>query len=148
VSRLRTPCRLTSWRNAGLMSRSRVMTSRRTGPRREKSHSAEPYNRPYGQPATFLTGCLHSTTRCTTGWMHLGLYGHYLQTVIPSPTHSFIPGLKPSFSANPSHRSLSFSSSGLTTWIPKTVYCYFLAYSVFYFLVFLFLHFLVVGSVR
>jgi len=47
-----------------------------------------------------------------------------LQTVIfiiisfPSPTHSFIPGLKPSFSANPSHRSLSFSSSGLTTWIP------------------------------
>ena len=37
-----------------------------------------------------------------------------------SPTHSFIPGLKPSFSANPSHRSLSFSSSGLTTWIPQT----------------------------
>jgi len=32
---------------------------------------------------------------------------------IPSPTHSFIPGLKPSFYANPSHRSLSFSSSGL-----------------------------------
>jgi len=27
---------------------------------------------------------------------------------IPSPTHSFIPGLKPSFSANPSHRSPSF----------------------------------------
>ena len=43
---------------------------------------------------------------------------------IPSPTHSFIPGLKPSFSANPSHCSLSFSSSGLTTWIPQTVYCY------------------------
>ena len=38
----------------------------------------------------------------------------------PSPTHSFIPGLKPSFSANPSHHSLSFSSSGLTTWIPQT----------------------------
>jgi len=33
----------------------------------------------------------------------------------PSPTHSFIPGLKPSFSANHSHCSLSFSSSGLTT---------------------------------
>ena len=32
---------------------------------------------------------------------------------IPSPTHSFIPGLKPSFSANPSHCSLSFSSSAL-----------------------------------
>ena len=49
------------------------------------------------------------------------LYGRYLPTVIliiigiPSPTHSFIPGLKPSFSANPSLRSLSFSSSGLTT---------------------------------
>ena len=42
-----------------------------------------------------------------------------------SPTHSFIPCLKPSFSANPSHHSLSFSSSGLTTWIPQTVYCYF-----------------------
>jgi len=26
----------------------------------------------------------------------------------PSPLHSFIPGLKPSFSANPSHRSLLF----------------------------------------
>ena len=38
----------------------------------------------------------------------------------PSPTHSFIPGLKPSFAANPSHRSLSFSSSGLTAWIPQT----------------------------
>jgi len=31
-----------------------------------------------------------------------------------SPTLSFIPDLKPSFSANPSHCSLSFSSSGLT----------------------------------
>ena len=27
---------------------------------------------------------------------------------IPSPPHSFIPGLKPSFSASPSHRSLPF----------------------------------------
>jgi len=34
--------------------------------------------------------------------------------------HSFIPGLKPSFSANPSHRSLSFSSLGLIAWIPQT----------------------------
>ena len=33
----------------------------------------------------------------------------------PSPTHSVIPGLKHFFSANPSHCSLSFSSSGLTT---------------------------------
>ena len=59
------------------------------------------------------------------------LHGRYLPTVIliiigiPSTTHSFIPGLKPFFSANPSYRSLSFSSSGLTTWIPQTVYCYF-----------------------
>jgi len=30
---------------------------------------------------------------------------------IPLPPHSVIPGLKPSFSANPSHCSLSFSSS-------------------------------------
>jgi len=30
-----------------------------------------------------------------------------------SPPHSFIPDLKPPFSANPSHRSPSFSSSGL-----------------------------------
>jgi len=42
----------------------------------------------------------------------------------------------PSFSANPSHRSLSFSSSGFTTWIPQTVHCYSWAYSGFYFLVF------------
>jgi len=34
---------------------------------------------------------------------------------LPSPTLSFIPDLKASFSANPSHCSLSFSSSGLTT---------------------------------
>jgi len=39
----------------------------------------------------------------------------------PTPTQSFIPGLKRSFSANPSHHSLSFSSSGLTTWIPQTI---------------------------
>jgi len=31
-----------------------------------------------------------------------------LSNFIPSPTHSFIPGLKPSFSANPSHCSPSF----------------------------------------
>ena len=36
-------------------------------------------------------------------------------------THSSTPGLKPSFSANPSHRSLPFSSSGLTPLIPRTV---------------------------
>ena len=36
-----------------------------------------------------------------------------------SPTLSFISHLKPSFSANASHSSLSFSSSGLTTWFPR-----------------------------
>ena len=81
------------------------------------------------------------------------VYLCYLPTLIlfiigiPSATHSFIPSLKPSFSANPSHRRLSFSSSGLTTWIPQTVYCYFWADP---FLLFSFsvLHFFVVGSVR
>ena len=38
----------------------------------------------------------------------------------PLPTHSFIPGLKPSFSANLSHCSLSSSALGLTTRIPQT----------------------------
>jgi len=33
----------------------------------------------------------------------------FIITSFPSPTHSFIPGLKPFFSANPSHRSISFS---------------------------------------
>ena len=56
---------------------------------------------------------------------------------IPSPTHSFIPDLKPSFSANPSHRSLSSSSSKLTTWIPKT-FTVTSEHVRFYFLVFLF----------
>ena len=55
----------------------------------------------------------------------------------PSPTLSFIPGLKPFFSANPSHRSLSFSSLGLTTWIPQT-FTVTSEHIRFYFLVFLF----------
>jgi len=37
----------------------------------------------------------------------------------PAPTLSFIPDLKPSFSANPPHCSLSFSSSWLTTWFSR-----------------------------
>jgi len=41
-----------------------------------------------------------------------------------SITLTFIPSKKPSFSANPSHRSFS-SSSGLTPWISLTVYRYF-----------------------
>ena len=67
---------------------------------------------------------------------------------IPSPTHSSIPVLKPSFSANPSHCSPSFllvkhslhGFPGLFTVISEHI-CFLL-------LVFLFLHFLVVGSVR
>ena len=44
----------------------------------------------------------------------------------PRENHrSLIPGLQPSFFANPSHRSFSFSSSGLTPRIPRTVYRYF-----------------------
>jgi len=42
---------------------------------------------------------------------------------IPSPPHSFISGLKPSFSAKPFHRSLF--SSGLTLRIAWTIYRYF-----------------------
>ena len=42
---------------------------------------------------------------------------------IPSPPQPllFHPSLKTFFSANPSHRSLRFSSSGLTPPIPRTV---------------------------
>ena len=43
----------------------------------------------------------------------------------PSLLHSFTPGLKPSFSANPFHDSLLFSASCLTPRIPRTVYRYF-----------------------
>ena len=44
-------------------------------------------------------------------------YVHLLVIIISfsSPTLSFIPDLKPSFSANSSHCSLSFFSSELTT---------------------------------
>jgi len=55
----------------------------------------------------------------------------------PLPLHSFNPSLKLSFSVNPSHRSLSFSSSGLTTWIPHT-FTVTSEHIRFYFLVFLF----------
>jgi len=46
------------------------------------------------------------------------IYARNLLVIIislSSPTLSFIPDLEPSFSANPSHSSLSFSSSELTT---------------------------------
>jgi len=62
-------------------------------------------------------------------------------------SNSFIPDLKPSFSANLSHCSLSFSSSGLTPRIPQTFtvtteHTRFILFSVSV------LHFLVVVSVR
>jgi len=47
-------------------------------------------------------------------FLHLWYGCHILRR-----TNSFIPGLKPSLSASPSHRSLSFSSLGLTTWFPR-----------------------------
>ena len=66
----------------------------------------------------------------------------------PSPTHSFIPDSITFFSANPSHCSLSFSSSVLTTWLPQT-FTVTSEHIRFYFLVFsVFTLFLVVGSVR
>jgi len=72
--------------------------------------------------------------------------GSYL--CIPSLTHSFTLGLNPSFSANPPYRSLSFFSFRIYYMDFPDVYCYFWVYPSFYFLVFLFLHFSVVGSVR
>ena len=81
-------------------------------------------------------------------------HNHYLPTVvliiigIPSPTHSFTLGLNPSFSANPPYPSLSFFSFRFHYMDFPDYLLYFWAYPSFYFLVFLFLHFLVVGSVR
>jgi len=68
---------------------------------------------------------------------------------IPSPTDSFVPGLKPSFSANPSHCSPFFlllkyllrGYPGLFTVISEHICFLVLVF-------FLFLHFLVVGSMR
>ena len=48
-----------------------------------------------------------------------------ISKLVQSPPHSYIPRLKPLFSANPSRHSNSFSSSGLTPLIPRTVYRYF-----------------------
>ena len=63
----------------------------------------------------------------------------YKSSSIPSPTHSFIPGLKPSFSANPSHRPFL-----LQVWLhklPADCLPILLIISVFYYSVFLFLLF-------
>ena len=68
---------------------------------------------------------------------------------IPSPTHCFIPGLKkPSFSANPSHRSPSFFFFGIHYMDSPDCLLFFLRIFVFLLSSFSVLHFLVVGSVR
>ena len=67
---------------------------------------------------------------------------------IPSPTHSFIPGLKPSSSASPSHRSLSFSFFMSDYMDSPDCLLLLLSIAVFCFLVFFVLHFLIVGSVQ
>ena len=58
---------------------------------------------------------------------------HLLLLGIPSPTHSFIPGLKPSFSANPSHRGPSFFFFGIHHMDSPDCLLLFLNISVFYF---------------
>ena len=67
-------------------------------------------------------------------------------TSFPSPTLSFIPDLKPSFSANPSDCSLSFSSSRTDYMDSHRLLLLLLSISVLLFS-FSVLHFLVVGTV-
>ena len=55
----------------------------------------------------------------------------------PSPRHSFIPRLKPSFSANPFHRSLPFLLQDYDYMIPRT-FTVTAEHIRFYFLVLLF----------
>ena len=57
---------------------------------------------------------------------------------IPSPTHSFVPGLKPSFSVNPSHRSPSFFFFRIHYIDSPECLLLFLSLSIFYFLFFCF----------
>jgi len=72
---------------------------------------------------------------------------YLLLSGIPSPIHSFIPGLKPSFSANPFHRSPSFFFFRIHYMDSPDCLLLFLSIC-FILFVFLFLHFLAVGSVR
>ena len=65
-----------------------------------------------------------------------------------SPTHSFTPGLKLSFSANPSHCSPSFPLFKYSLrWFPR-LFAVISEHICFLLLIFLFLHFLVVGCMR
>ena len=74
---------------------------------------------------------------------------YLLLSGISSPTHSFIPGLKPSFSANPSHCSPSFFFRIHYMDSPSRPFTVISEHICFLLLVFfLFLHFLVVVSVR
>ena len=57
---------------------------------------------------------------------------------IPSPTHSFIPDLNLPFLQILPTTAFLFSSSGLTTWIPQTVFAVTSEHIRFYFLLFLF----------
>ena len=82
------------------------------------------------------------------------LYGLHLPTVILtiisySITHSLFHSwlIKPSFSANPSHRSPSFFFFGIH-YMDSPDFTVTSEHICFLLLVFLFLHFLVVGSVR
>jgi len=66
---------------------------------------------------------------------------------IPSPPHSFIPGLKPSFSANPSNCSLPFRLQDWLHGFPR-LFTDTSEHTRFSRFTFLFFHFLVVGSVQ
>ena len=74
----------------------------------------------YPRDLTSSTDCFKAFTVFICQQSHLLLFG------IPSPTHSFIPGLNLPFLQILTIAAFPFSS-GFTTWIPQTVYCYFLA---------------------
>jgi len=93
----------------------------------------------------------HAVTGIWTGWIPSSVYFvefymvfMLLTFITPSLFHS---RLKPSFSANPSHRSLPFLLQDWLHGFPADCLPTLLSIYIFYFLVFLFSTFLVVGSV-
>ena len=56
-------------------------------------------------PSAFFSFLFYSSV---LGLCHPSIPTKHSTHIIPSPLHSFIPGLKPSFSANPSNGSLPF----------------------------------------
>ena len=98
----------------------------------------------FRQPRTSLSNSTSpSRSSCTTCICSIDSPLHH-----PSPFHYFTPGLKPSFSANPSHRNFPFLLHDLLHKFPwpfadtsEHIRLYFLVF-------FSFFHFLVVGSVR